>query len=270
MNRSRRAAVLRSSWMTISLLAGSFAWAGAASAQFATLDRQSATTQLGAGMGIVVVDRPGPGLDTVLRIDLYGEVAFGDWGVYSALPISQTIKGDPSVTAVGNLEVGGVHRMELKGPLSLVSHAGLVFPTAGSSADKQFVAAAGSLGRIADLQVASLPDLWALRVATSPRISAGPFFGQADVGFDFLFPDGPDEIGVRTSLGGGVNIAIVTITAEIANAGLITESNSFDQTLSLGGSINAFILSPRIVYTTPLDDRAGNEYMLSFGVGFGF
>jgi len=244
--------------------------AGPAAAQFASLDRQSATTRLGGGIGVVVVDRPDTELDSVLRIDLYGELAFGNWGVYSALPISRTIKGEPDVTAVGNLEVGGVHRMDLSGPFSLVSHLGLVFPVASSGTDEVAVGTAGGLGRIGDRAAAALPELWALRVATSPRLTAGPFFGQADIGFDFLFPEGSDEVGLRTSVGLGANVFVVTLTGEVANAGLVTEDDSFDQTLSLGLALNAIVLRPHVVFTTPLDGDAGDDYVITAGVGFGF
>lgn len=244
--------------------------AGTAHGQFASLDRQQASTHLSAGIGVVVVDRPNSELDSVLRIDLYGELGFGTWGLYSALPITTTIKGEPDTTAVGNLEVGGVHRMDVSGPVSLVSHVGLVFPVASSSGDDVVVGTAGGLQRIGDRAVAAFPDLWALRVATSPRLELGPFFGQADIGFDFLFPEGEDEVGLRTSVGLGAHVFVATLTGEIANAGFVTEGDSFDQTLSLGLALNAVVLSPHVIFTTPLDGDAGDDYAITFGVGFGF
>ncbi len=243
----------------------------AATAQFTTLDRQQVTTHAGMNFGVVVIDRPDSDLDSVARADFYAELGFVDFSIYSALPVMATLSGSPSEVTIGNLEVGGAHRWSAGGPVSVVSHAGLVFPTASASARKAAVAASGSSGQVGDFYVSSLPELWAVRLATSPRADFGAFFMQGDVGFDFLFPKhASDEVGMRTSIGAGVTVALATLTLEIANAGLITESDAFDQTLSVGVDLNMLLLQPRITYTTGLGDEMGDDYTLTVGVGIGF
>jgi hypothetical protein len=242
-----------------------------ATAQFTTLDPQQVSTHAGLDLSAVVVDRPGTDLDSVARADLYAEVGFVDVSIYGALPVMATLAGHPSTATIGNLEVGGAHRWSAGGPISVVSHAGLVFPTASSSARRREVAEAGSTGQIGDFYVSSLPDLWALRLATSPRADFGAFFMQGDLGFDFLFPDHrSDEVGLRTSIGAGVNVLIATVTLEIANAGLITENGTFEQTLSVGVDLNALLIRPHVTYTTGLSDDLGDDYTLTFGVAIGF
>lgn len=253
-------------------LAISIAIAGqTAKAQFTTLDPQQVSTSAGVNLSVVVVDRKNTDLDSVGRADLYAELGLVDFSLYGALPVFFTLAGSPSEATIGNLEAGGAHRWSMDGPMSLISHIGLVFPTSSSSAKKTEVAFAGSTGLIRDLHINSTPELWALRVATSPRLNFGAIFMQGDVGFDFLFPkDHSDEVGLRTSIGAGVDAAIVTITAEIANAGLISEGNSFEQTFSIGVDLNALVIRPRLTFTTGLSDDVNDDFTLTLGAAIGF
>ena len=242
-----------------------------ADAQFTSLDPQQVSTHAGVNISAVVVDRPNSDLNSVARVDLYAEMAFVDFSIYGALPAFATLAGSPSDAAIGNLEVGGAHRWSSGGRVSVVSHVGLVIPTASGNRHRQEIAEAGSSGDIADLYVSSLPSLWGVRVAASPRADFGAFFMQGDLGFDFLFPNHQSsEVGMHTSVGAGITAVIATATVEIANAGLITQSHSFDQTVSFGVVLNALFISPRITYTTGLGDEFGEEFTLTVGVGFGF
>jgi hypothetical protein len=155
--------------------------------------------------------------------------------------------------------------------MSLVSHVGLVIPTSSKSKRKSAVAFAGSTGVIRNLHINSTPELWALRVATSPRLDFGSLFMQGDVGFDFLFPNSQsDEVGLRTSIGAGVNAAIATVTAEIANAGLISEGDTFEQTFSIGVDLKTPVIQPRVTFTTGLSDDIADNYTLTLGAAIGF
>jgi hypothetical protein len=242
-----------------------------ASAQFTTLDPQQVSTQAGANVSLVVVDDRGSDLDSIVRADLLAELGFVDFSIYAALPAFFTLAGNPSKATIGNLEVGGAHRWSAGDGLSIVSHLGLVTPTASSNNKAVQVALAGSSGDIADLYVNSLPSTWGIRVAASPRLDYGALFMQGDLGFDFLFPNhASDEVGMRTSIGAGLSAAIATVTLEVANAGLISKKNAFDQTASIGVAINLLLVSPRVTYTTGLGDEFGDEFSLTVGVGVGF
>lgn len=245
--------------------------ASTATAQFTTLDPQQVSTSAGVNISVVVVDRKDTDLDSVGRADLYAELGLVDFSLYGALPVFFTLAGSPSEGTIGNLEVGGAHRWSTDGPMSLISHVGLVFPTSSSSERKAEVAFSGSTGLIRDLHINSTPELWAVRVATSPRLDFGAIFMQGDLGFDFLFPDAhSDEVGMRTSVGAGVEAAFVTVTAEIANAGLISESDSFEQTFSIGVDLNALLIRPRVTFTTGLSDDFNDDYTLTVGAAIGF
>jgi hypothetical protein len=258
-------------FLSIAASLGALLCSSTANAQFTTLDPQQVSTHAGVSISAVVVDRPETDLDSVARADLYAEVGFVDFSIYGALPVMATLAGKPSEATIGNLDVGGAHRWTTDGPISVVSHAGLVFPTASSSDRKREVAESGSTGQIGDFYVSSLPDLWAVRVATSPRADFGAFFMQSDLGFDFLFPeDVSDEVGLRTSIGAGVSVAIATLTVEIANAGLVSEDDSFEQTFSVGVDLNALLIRPRVTYTTGLSDDLGDDYTLTVGAAIGF
>jgi hypothetical protein len=182
-----------------------------------------------------------------------------------------TLAGEPDEITIGNIEVGGAHRLKTDGPISLVSHLGVVFPTANDSAKKTRVRQGGSTVQVGDYYIRTLPELWALRLATSPRLDAGPFFAQGDLGFDFLFPEhSSNEVGMRTSIGAGIKVLLVTATAEVANAGLISEKHSFNQTFSFGLRLNALVAHPHVTYTVNLNDRFGDNYEIAFGASIGF
>jgi hypothetical protein len=252
--------------LAIALLATS------ASAQFTSLDQKQVSTNLGGSFGVVIVDNPNSDLDAVGDIDIHGELALGNWGLYSAFPIMFTLDGSPQETAVGNLEIGGTHRRDLDGPFSLISYLGVVFPTASDDPDKTEVRLVGSTAQLGDYYIRSAPDLWAVRVGTSPRLDSKIFFAQADLGLDFLFPkNSGNDVGLLTSVGVGARVAIVTGTIEVANAGLLTVKDSFNQTLSFGLSLKMLILSPHVTYTMSLNDRFGSDnYQIAFGASVGF
>ena len=245
--------------------------ASLASAQFTTLDPQQVSSHAGVNISAVVVDQSNSDLKSVGRADLYAEVGFVNYSIYGALPAFATLSGSPSNATIGNLEVGGAHRWTSGGRISVVSHVGLVFPTASSSDKKVAIAEAGSSGKIGDLFVSSLPSLWGIRVAASPRADFGAFFMQGDLGFDFLFPNHQsNEVGMRTSVGAGFTALLATATIEVANAGLLSQKHSFDQTASIGVVLNALFIRPRITYTTSLGNKFGEEYTLTAGASIGF
>ena len=256
-----------------------------ASAQFSSLDPQQVSTSAGVNLSVVIVDsecqdaltasKSNPlecaKLDSVGRADLYAEIGFVDFSLYGELPVFFTLAGSPSEATIGNLETGVAHRWSMDGPMSLVSHVGLVIPTSSKSKRKSAVAFAGSTGVIRNLYINSTPELWALRVATSPRLDFGALFMQGDFGLDFLFPNSQsDEVGLRTSIGAGVNAAIATVTAEIANAGLISEGDTFEQTFSIGVDLKTPVIQPRVTFTTGLSDNMADNYTLTLGAAIGF
>ena len=242
-----------------------------ASAQFSSLDPQQVSTSAGVGLSVVVVDQSDSELDSVGRADLYAEIGFVDFSLYGELPVFFTLAGSPSEATIGNLETGVAHRWSMDGPMSLVSHVGLVIPTSSKSKRKSAVAFAGSTGVIRNLHINSTPELWALRIATSPRLDFGALFMQGDIGFDFLFPNSQsDEVGMRTSIGAGVNAAIATVTAEISNAGLISENDTFEQTFSIGVDLKTPVIQPRVTFTTGLSDNMADNYTLTLGAAIDF
>ena len=94
---------------------------------------------------------------------------------------------------------------------------------------------------------------------------------QGDLGFDFLFPNHQsNEVGMRTSVGAGFTALLATATIEVANAGLLSQKHSFDQTASIGVVLNALFIRPRITYTTSLGNKFGEEYTLTAGASIGF
>lgn len=243
----------------------------AAFAQFTTLDPQRVKTHASATVSIVAVEQKQSEINSVFRTDFYAEAGFEVFSLYATLPVFGTLSGSPDEGAVGNLEIGGAHYWSSGAEISIVSHLGLVTPTASSNPRKLEVANAGSSGLIRDRFVAGMPKLWGLRFATSPRADLGILFLQGDLGFDFLFPTHEsNEVGMRTSIGAGLNAVAVTLVVEIANAGLLSRKNSFDQTVSFGVTLNTMTLRPHLAYTSGLGDEFGREFSFVIGVSIGF
>lgn len=266
--------------ITLSLctVATVLAIASAAHAQFRTMDRQQSRTGAEVQFNFVGLDDPTIGDVTIMRTDLYGEVGVFGMGLYGSLPVTRSIDGPGGeTTAVGNLELGGVHKMSLTGPIDLVSHIGVTAPTASDSLNDIAINTFGSFARVGDLFFGSDPDRVSLRGATSPRWQSGPLFLRADVGLDVAIPtdDRDTEAAFRGNIGAGVDVLMLTLTSEISNVGILTESGTaserFLHTLSLGATLNTPIAKPHLAYTTPLDDGLRGEiWVVSAGLALGF
>jgi len=252
--------------------------ATSANAQFQTMDRQQSKTGAEVQFSFVGLDDPTIGDVTLMRTDLYGEVDVKGVGLYASLPVTRSIDvPGEETTAVGNLEMGGVHQMDLSGPVDLVSHIGVTAPTAGDSLTDVTINTFGSFARVGDLFFGSDPNLVSLRGATSPRWQSGPVFLRADVGIDVAIPtdDRDTEAAFRGNIGAGVDVMLLTLTTEISNVGIMTENGSasenFLHTLSLGATLNTPIAKPQLAYTTPLDDGLRGEiWVVSAGLALGF
>jgi hypothetical protein len=263
---------MRKLLLLLALIAISPLVAGAAAAQFQTMDRQGSSTRLQATGAFVVPDTSG----YLVRTDLYGQVSFLGFGVYGALPITKPVDLGVSPTAVGNLEIGGIYTWDVVPTLDLVSHIGVAVPTASSGVNETLVNLGGHITRINDLIPAAIPDQTTLRIATSPVFELGPVFVRGDVGLDFAFPSGGSTLYLfRGNIGAGVNILLLTLTGEIANVGILNPPNgqdaTFTHTASIGAVLNTPIVQPYLGFTSPLDEPfVGDVYEVALGLKLEF
>ena len=238
---------------------------------FRTLDRQSTDSKADAAFSFVI---PTALVGSLMRTDLYAQAQWGSWGVYGSLPVSTTIGITPGATTQGNLEGGIVHAWDITGPFSLVTHVGGSFATAGNSPTDILLNAASHASRPNEVFIAAVPNQYALRIATSPRVDLGPVFLQGDLGFDFAFPSGINaQTYMRANVGAGVNLLFATLTGEFTNTGDIAGGvfNGWLSAATLGLSFNTPFLKPYAAFTSPLNGGlAGNVYEVTFGASLTF
>ena len=227
-----------------------------AAAKFRTLHRQQAETHLDLAFQLVMPEQ----LD-VLRTDLYGEVAFGAFGGYLAIPITRSLEDDIDVSEVGNVELGLLAHYGDE-ELSIVGHAGFSVETIDITTLEEFlVLGIGGLPRAQDIWASSLPEVSTLRLGLTPRAQVGPVFGQVDLGIDFLMIDGGEDLqSYHLGVGVGIELPFVELTGEVVHVDLIDPdplfvNADFDvQTVSVSATVTLAIVRPFVSYTTFFDD----------------
>jgi len=245
-----------------------------AHAQWRTLDRQRNGTAADAQFNFVIPQDDAA--TTVVRTDLYGQLGRGALGIYGSVPLTRTVDRDDPGLAFGNAEVGVLHSVPVRGPLGLTSHVGLIVPTASRSSRASLTNTAGSVARVGDTFTGTDPDLFTVRVAASPRLDVGRLFLRTDLGFDVAVPrDGRSEdLYLRANVGVGARLGPAVLTAEVANAGLLTGPGSASERYLHTGAVGArwqlAFVQPYAAFSTPLDDGLrGEVYVVSLGIGVG-
>lgn len=210
----------------------------AAAPGFVSTDRYDDQSRAGAEMTYLV---PGDFADedddlSLLRFDVHGHYVDpgSHVGGYLTLPLGYVSGNGDSVTALGNLEVGGLYVIQTGRPdLAVVARAGITLPTGPSIEEEGFDSVAGALAstlRPSDLFVA-LPKSSTLRLAISPTFRSGKLFARADAGVDINLyvadADNTIDPGLRFNLGVGADLGQVAITAELAT--LTATNNSGDE-----------------------------------------
>lgn len=187
---------------------------------FVTLDRGNTTSYGDASLATSFFDGEDP--DFNMRLDLYGQIVFGGGtGGYFSLPVSYLANNDESETALGNLEVGGLHNLQLNPNTILVLRGGITLPTAADDIEGLVTNLANSHVRLTDF-IAVYPDTSALRVATSAVHTSGKVVFRVDGGFDIPLssPEGADSDPiVRLNLGFGVMAGQATFSGELVSVG---------------------------------------------------
>lgn len=241
-----------------------------ASAQFATMNRQGSGrhAQLQLDFDVALEDRDA----FYIRTDLYGQATFGAFGAYLGLPFTTSVPDQSDgVTAIGNLEVGGLYHVGL-GIGEVNVYLGLVFPTAPSKLQPAIVNTVGAAIHPNDF-IRHIPIDFGLRIGVVPRMSLGVLFGQIDLGLDIVINgdlDPSPQLLLNANIGVGVGIGIVSIVAELINHGNLSTDGEFTSrfihTFGGGIQVNLPVVTPYFGVYTPLDEGAvGKRLFISVG-----
>lgn len=187
---------------------------------FVTLDRHDGKSTLGAEASYLFPSGNGSDV-TLLRLDAYARfMTPAGYGVYGQIPIAFASGSGDSVTAVGDIEVGGIYVVPVSATTSVVAHAGLTAPTASDSFDKAFVGIFASVSRLTDYYQ-FLPQSTSLRLGLSPIYRKDNLFLRVDAGADInLDIGGSDNTAnslVHLNVGVGVDTGSVIVAGELAN-----------------------------------------------------
>jgi hypothetical protein len=190
---------------------------------FVTLDRGDARSFLDASLARSFFEGADP--DFNVRMELYYQyVTPSGTGGYVSAPFSYLSDNDESGKAFGNVEIGGLHNLELSPKTDLVFRGGVTIPTApGIEDDINDVVAnlANATARITDY-LTVFPETTALRLAASPVHRSGQVFVRGDGGVDIVLDSpGDDDIDplLRINLGVGVLAGKTAVAAEFATLG---------------------------------------------------
>ncbi|HLU67372.1 MAG TPA: hypothetical protein VKZ63_13900 [Kofleriaceae bacterium] len=260
-------------------------WAGTAAAQpnaslgapvFMTMDRGDGESRVGGQLGWTFFDDDG-GDVTGLRFDVYGQyVAPSGLGGYGVLPISMlffdTVAGDESETAIGNVELGALYVIGGE-TADFVLRGGITLPTADDELEGQIANVFAVFPRLTDLAHA-VPEGMALRLSASPILRSGQLILRADAGMDvFLAAEGPDEPDpfLRLNVGGGIDTGTVAVLAELVNIGNLEEldgEDDFAHTAAISARFRAGSVEPGIAIGFPLDDALEDaiDFFIAAGI----
>jgi len=244
-------------------------------ADFATLDRQTNQRQGTLELGFSI---PDDGDSFALRTELYGQFYYKWIGAYIDLPFNFLIlenAGDEA--AMGNMELGLYHVLELGDMFSVVGRFGVSVPTAADDSRGSTANVLGGMGRLTDVLTQSVPNATSIRPSLSALIDTDMLFARMDIGLDVIFPDrGDAEMYLRLNIGAGVHAGPVDLTLESANLGNLNSyegsasrsiSDEWMHTLAVKLSLPSEHVEPYFAFIMPLDDNIrGDLYMLSLGV----
>lgn len=241
---------------------------------FVQIDRYDATSVAGGDLSYVSLDGASEDV-TVLRFQLGGRYVDrrSNVGGYVNLPITYASGNGDSLTAIGNLEVGGILLPKLGEGSTVALHAGLTLPTADDDEDA-LVNILATTARPQDLFLA-IPQGTSLRLGASPMFRSGNVFGRVDVGIDININNGGggDESDplVHVNAGIGIDLGGAAVMGELSNVYLTDGDADFSDRL-----INVFALSarftagkamPYLSLLIPLDDNATSTIDLAFTAG---
>ena len=217
-----------------------FEAAASTSTGFLTLDRGDESSFVDVSLATSFFEGEDP--DFNARMELYGQyITPGGTGGYLGLPVSYLAIDDDSFTAVGNIEIGGLHNLQLNPKTNLVLRGGIALPTASDDFEKLFASLANINARYTDL-VGVIPELTTLRIAASPVHRSGQAYLRADGGLDVPFSSDdnsdPDPL-IRINLAAGLVVGKGTVGLEIVTIGTTGDvgdgQDRFQHTVALSG-----------------------------------
>lgn len=220
-------------------LVGTPGRASAQATEFATLDRQSSATDVGASFDYLFVNHDKVPNTSAYRFDVFGQFVdeASGFGGYLQLPITHaSVEADippfairGSATGLGDLELGGIYLIRSRRPdTQFVLHAGLALPTNPSSNDQAAASELGGLVRITDI-AQTIPAGTTLRAGFSPIWHRGQLVARLDIGLDFnlAIASNHNTLPPLLKLNGGIGFANeqFAILGELTNTFITGDAN---------------------------------------------
>jgi hypothetical protein len=224
---------------------------------FALIERFDGVSRGGADMTYFVLD--GTGLGTLLRFDLHGQMVQTEsgFGGYLRLPITTySASGTPRMTAVGNLELGGIYIPKLTTPgLGVVIHGGVTLPTGEKGKYAEIGVFTGAM-RPSDVY-ASLSRSSTIRLGVSPMFRSGIAFGRVDAGIDInVYLQDASELakpGLHLDLGAGLDFGSVAVMGELSTILVTGKNGDSFAVAAISARGNAGVAQPYVSILLPLD-----------------
>jgi hypothetical protein len=223
--------------------------------RFTSLAPDGVESEVGVRLGLGRLDETDQTLFSLQLDSQY--VAPSGLGAYARVEAA-SIAG---IQAVGDVELGGLYRIDQSKHLAVTVRGGLTLPTAGDDQDVNIASIV--MTRPSDA-IMTAPDATSLRLSVAPTYRSGQVSARADFGFDLVldspgYDDGEPlyhadvAIGVTSGHGAGT-VELATLGSLDSNADGTYHALSFGGQYDLGGS------TPNVTVAIP------------FGIadGFGF
>ncbi len=253
---------------------------------FVMLDRADTRSRVGIEMSYALPHTDDGTSASAMRYEVHGQYVdlTSGLGGYITMPIShlsETFENETdSVTGIGDLEIGGIFVRDFpKYGVTIAGHGGISLPT-GSTDDFAYAANfVAAITRLPDLYLA-LPEATSVRIGTSPIWRSGRVFARADFGLDINSEAHGIRIDdyLRADVGVGIDLDLVSLTAELANAyvyippSMVTPSNAdgsqWIDTAALAARFHAGLLEPYAAIVIPLDHDSYAYIYVAFTLGF--
>jgi hypothetical protein len=258
--------------MTSGLLVVCLGGGVAGASPFVMMDRQDDTSMVGGELMYTLTDSDR--LDaTLIRFDGHFQYVTGDAGVYGTVPIAYAAAdGIDTVTAIGDIEVGGIYNIHSNAETTIVLHGGVLLPTASDDGNDFVFGVLASDLRVHDLYQ-WIPKGTSVRLAVSPVYRSGNLFLRGDVGLDFNIDtiEGADinnVVHVNAGVGGWLSPQFTLSGELISLHALDGDGDDDDIELAVTGRYHSGGVSPYFGLVVPTDSDISDfiTAALVFGV----
>ncbi len=237
---------------------------------FVNIQRFDATSRVGVDLTYFVLDPDLEANAMFLRYDPHLQVfdPTSRAGGYLQVPITSLIGDSDTISALGDLEIGGFYMPRLSSPnLAIVVHGGLVLPTARDH--EYFRDALSGFLRPHDFYQ-TIPQGTSIRAGVSTLVREGLLIARVDAGIDDNVHSGLDaeyDPAVHLNVGLGVDLGDASLAAELSALNHFTEGIDLLAVSALSARLRTRYVQAYGALLVPLSSQVRDSIYLGLTIG---